>query len=125
MSETPQEMRWIVRFVRKRDGKRYFYRHDGCLTARMESSMLLDETTAKQLAAAITKLHPDFMATARKYPKKAGKPSIKSLRKAAADVMRGVETTVSYQFINQTEKPNEEGKREKDETGEHAPAGPR
>lgn len=107
---TPQ---WIVKFVRKRDGKHYFYRHDGCLTARMESSMLLDETTAKQLAAAITAQHQDFVATARKYPKKAWKPSKKSLRKAAADVMQGVETTVSYQFINQTEKPNE-AKSEKD-----------
>ena len=111
MSDARQEDRWIVKFRRKRDGKHYFYRHDGCLTARMESSMLLDETTAKQLAAAITKQHPDFSATARKYPKKAGKPSKKSLLKAASDVMQGVETTVSYQFINQMEKPNEEEKR--------------
>ena len=107
MSDARQDDRWIVKFVRKRDGKHYFYRHDGCLTARMESSMLLDETTAKQLAAAITRYHQDFVATARKYPKRAGKPSHKGLRKAAEDVMRGVETTVSYHFINQPERHNE------------------
>ena len=66
-----QEQRWIIKFRRKRDGKHYFYRHDGNLTARMESAMLLDETIAKQRESAITKQHPDFVATAHKYPKRA------------------------------------------------------
>lgn len=105
-----QEQRWIIKFRRKRDGKHYFYRHDGNLTARMESSMLLDETIAKQLAYAITKQHPDFVATAHKYPKRAGKPSKKSLKNIVTTDMRCVETVVSYQFVQQGSKEHGEEK---------------
>jgi len=61
---------WIMRLKRRRDGKKYYYRHDYCTTARKESSLRMDEATAKQLALAITTHHPDFYAWAVPYDAK-------------------------------------------------------
>ena len=58
---------WIVRIERRRDGKRYFYRHDGNTTARHESSMRLTKEVAVQLAHANTANHKDFTARACRY----------------------------------------------------------
>lgn len=61
---------WIMRLKRRRDGKKYYYRHDYCTTARKESSLRMNEATAKKLADAITKHHPDFYAWAVPYDAK-------------------------------------------------------
>lgn len=62
---------WIVKLTRRRDGKKYYFRHDGCTTARLESSMRLDKEVAMQLAAAIRTQHPVFTARAMRYDSKA------------------------------------------------------
>ena len=61
------EPAWIVRIERRRDGKRYFFRHDGNTTARYESSMQLPKEIALQLAHAIASQHPDFTARACRF----------------------------------------------------------
>ena len=61
------ESDWIVRIERRRDGKRYFFRYDGCTTARHESSMRMSKDIAIQLAHAIATQHPDFTARACRY----------------------------------------------------------
>lgn len=73
MKENTSTDDWIVRLKRRRDGKWYFYRHDGCTTARIESSMLLTKDVAAQLAHAIASQHPDFTARAMRYDSKAHK----------------------------------------------------
>lgn len=94
---------WIVKFTRRRDGRHYYFRHDCGLTARRESSMLLDEGVAKQLAEAVRQQHPDFTARAMPYPKKARKPCRKSLEKLAEDtpVTGWVETVASKEFVTE------------------------
>lgn len=67
MKAADMEKTHIVKFIRRRDGKTYYYRHDGNLTARRESSMRLEEPVAKQLALAIRKGHKDFTAVALPY----------------------------------------------------------
>ena len=61
------ESDWIVRIERRRDGKRYFFRHDGNTTARYESSMRLPKEIALQLANAIATQHKDFTARACRF----------------------------------------------------------
>lgn len=61
------ESDWIVRIERRRDGKRYFFRHDGNTTARYESSMRLPKEIALQLAHAIATQHKDFTARACRF----------------------------------------------------------
>ena len=73
MEDNTQAKEWIVRLQRRRDGKRYFFRHDGCTTARIESSMLMTKDVAAQLAHAIASQHPDFTARAMRYDSKAHK----------------------------------------------------
>lgn len=58
---------YIVRLKRRKDGKRYFIRHDGCTTARYESAMKLDYDTARKLAKAIDTQHKSFRAICEKY----------------------------------------------------------
>ena len=103
MAENGQDqVLWVVKFTRRRDGRHYYFRHDCALTARRESSMLLDECVARHLAEAIRRQHPDFTARAVPYPKKAGKPCRKSLehRAAASPPPKGwVETTVPYKYV--------------------------
>lgn len=70
MKEPDVEKTHIVKFIRRRDGRTYYYRHDGNLTARRESSMRLEESVAKQLALAIRKGHKDFTAVAMPYKRK-------------------------------------------------------
>lgn len=69
---------YILKISRRNDGKLYYYRHDGCLTARRISSWRLDKPTAQQLAAAIRKNNNDFTARAVPYvrKKKANAPRI-------------------------------------------------
>lgn len=57
---------FIIKLTRRIDGRKYYYRHDGNLTARKESSWIMDRDTAVQLASAIRKNHRDF--TARSIP---------------------------------------------------------
>ena len=73
MEDNTQSKDWIVRLQRRRDGKRYFFRHDGCTTARIESSILLTKDVAIQLANAISSQHKDFSARAMRYDSKAHK----------------------------------------------------
>ena len=61
------ETDWIVRIERRRDGKHYFFRHDGNTTARYESSMRLPKEIALQLAHAIATQHKDFTARACRF----------------------------------------------------------
>ena len=75
---------WIMRLKRRRDGKKYYYRHDYCTTARKESSLRMDETTAKQLALAITTHHPDFYAWAVPYDVKHAKHRSAAVKAAKA-----------------------------------------
>lgn len=58
---------WIIRIERRRDGKRYFFRYDGCTTARYESSMRMSKDVALQFAHAIASQHPDFTARACRF----------------------------------------------------------
>ena len=103
MAENGQDQGlWVVKCTRRRDGKHYYFRHDCARTARRESSMLLDECVARQLAEAIRRQHPDFTARAVPYPKKAGKPCRKSLehRAATSPVLKGwAEITVPYKYV--------------------------
>ena len=66
-TQTQPNNDWIVRFERRKDRKKYYFRHDCALTARRESSMRMTEAIAKALAAAVRKNHPDFTARAMKY----------------------------------------------------------
>lgn len=69
---------WIVRFSRRKDGRRYYFRYDCSLTSREESAKRMPEEVARGLAAAITRGHPDFTARAMKYrPPKRQKPRAK------------------------------------------------
>ena len=69
---------WYVRFSRRRDGRKYYFRYDCALTSREESAKRMPEEDAKGLAAAITKQHPDFTAKALKYRKpKVQRPRVK------------------------------------------------
>lgn len=79
---------WIMRLKRRRDGRKYYYRHDYCTTARKESSLRMDEATAKQLALAITTHHPDFYAWAVPYEVKHAKhrSAVVKAAKAASTV---------------------------------------
>jgi len=75
---------WIMRLKRRRDGRKYYYRHDYCTTARKESSLQMDEATAKQLALAITTHHPDFYAWAVPYDVKHAKHRSEAVKAAKA-----------------------------------------
>jgi len=97
---------WVLRLKRRRDGKKYYYRHDCCTTARKESSLRMDEKTAKQLAFAISSQHPDFYAWAVEYDARhAGKKAAAAKAAKLSESLTVEDDAVDYSLVEQP-KPN-------------------